>query len=232
MKKYDLVIFDADHTLFDFDKAEENALSLMMEEMGSRMCGERLALYRKLNMELWKLFEKKKIGQEEIKIERFRRFFKKIGLDADFNVASSVYLEYLSQQSWLLEYAEELIENLYGKIEIGLITNGLAQVQHPRYEKSGLKGYFKAFMVSEDVGVAKPDPTIFEKMMENFPGIDKKGMLMVGDSLSSDIAGGINFGIDTCWFNPKGLKADGGIRPTYEIRDLRHIYEILGIDNI
>lgn len=232
MKNYDLVIFDADHTLFDFDKAEENALSEMMEKMGSHIDSGRLSLYKKLNMELWKLFEKKKIKQEEIKLERFRRFFKKIGFTADVNEASRLYLQHLSQQSGLLEHAGELIENLYGKIEMGLITNGLAQVQHPRYDNSGLKRYIKAFVVSEDVGYAKPDPAIFEKMMEKFPDIDKNRILMVGDSLSSDIAGGMNFKIDTCWFNPKGLKADKGIRPTYEIRDLRRIYEILGIDCI
>ncbi len=229
MKQYELIAFDADHTLFDFDKAEEDALRRMLMELGGYLDKERLILYKKLNMELWRQFENKEIEQEAIKLERFDRFFKKLGFEADLQRASDSYLKYLSEGSHLLENAKEVVSGLFERFELALITNGLAQVQYPRYENSGLSSYFKAFIVSEEVGAAKPDPLIFERLKEKFPNVKKEKILMVGDSVSSDIKGGMNFGIDTCWYNPGNKTADSGIRPTYSIKDLRQLYDILGM---
>ena len=134
-------------------------------------------------------------------------------------------LDQLAQQAHLIEGAAELIQTLNGRYHLALITNGLADVQYPRLARSGLESYFSAVVVSDEVGVAKPNPGIFDVAFERMNQPAKNEVLIIGDSLSSDITGGITYGIDTCWYNPNGQSSDLPI--THKIKTLHQLNEIL-----
>lgn len=224
---YKLLIFDADHTLWDFDKAEKNAICKIFVDSNIPFENSYLEVYREINFSLWKLFEQNEISQKKIKTERFRLFFEKIGFSADYSKISHDYLIYLSQGNELLDGAFELITDLKSRYMLALLTNGISIVQHPRYENSRLFGSFSAFVVSGDLGINKPDKAIFEYTLDKCNISDKSEVLMIGDSLSSDIQGGLNSGIDTCWYNPKGSVNNTPFKPKYEIMNLNEIYHVL-----
>ncbi len=224
---YKLLIFDADYTLFDFDKAEKNALTRVSGDFGKMFDDNHIDLYKQINMSLWKKFEKNEISQNKIKTERFRIFFERAGIEADFHEGADKYLFYLSQGCCLLPGAGDLILNLKNKYKLGLLTNGISNVQHPRLENSALSDVFDAVVVSGDVGISKPNPKIFKIVAEKAGFKDKSEMLMIGDSLTSDIKGGINYGIDTCWYNPKNKSNLTDVKPKYEIDELTELYNIL-----
>lgn len=224
---YEFLIFDADHTLFDFDKAEKIALKRVLHDDNCIFNDTKLRLYKEINKVLWAKYEQKEITQSEIKTERFKLFYKQIGFYGNSDKASENYLQYLSLGAYLLPGAEDLIFNLKKDYILGLLTNGISKVQHPRLERSVINNVFDAVMVSGDVGISKPDPGLFELLCQKAGYHNKAKMLMIGDSLTSDMQGGVNFGIDTCWFNPSGKLNFTEVRPTYEIKNLEEIYEIL-----
>jgi len=224
---YEFLIFDADHTLFDFDKAENNAIIKVLNDADFSFNKNTLEIYINLNKLLWEKYEKKEITQNKIKTERFKKFFEQINCKADYKKASEDYLNYLSQGCDLLPNAEELILDLKKTYKLGMLTNGISSVQYPRLENSKLKGIFDTVVVSGDYGISKPDPEIFNILSKKANFFDKTKMLMIGDSLTSDMRGGINYGIDTCWFNPGKKFNSTSIKPIYEISDLRSIYDVL-----
>jgi putative hydrolase of the HAD superfamily len=225
---YKFLIFDADHTLFDFDRAEENAIKMVLGDLGRSFNYTELLEYKRINSSLWRKFELNEISQGDIKYERFRLFFESIGVEADFKNYASKYLEYLSQGVYLIPGAVDLIKSLQPKFKLGLLTNGIPAVQHPRLENSELSGKFDAVVVSGDVGISKPNPGIFEILAEKACFYEKNTMLMIGDSLTSDIKGGLNFGIDTCWYNPAKKPNDTTIIPKFVISNLNELYSIIG----
>ena len=224
---YKFLIFDADHTLFDFDKAEKEAIDKVMMDFGIAKNPSLLLEYKKINHHLWERYEKNEITQDKIKFERFRLFFNKIGCHADYKKGAESYLIYLSEGCYLFDGALDLIINLKKEFKLGLLTNGISNVQHPRIEKSALNGMFDATVISGDVGISKPNAGIFRILSKKAGFHEKKEMIMIGDSLSSDIKGGINYGIDTCWFNPKKNINLTNIKPKYEIFNLEEIYKII-----
>lgn len=227
--KYEIVIFDADETLFDFKKSERDALEKTMLEFNIDYDESRhLTIYQGINSVIWRELENGLITQEELKIERFKRLA--LSLGANFNVAqfAAAYLRHLSRASFLYEDAVRLIEELHGKFRLGIITNGLKDVQHHRIRQSIIGKYFEDIVISEEVQLSKPDPGIFQLFCNRIRYTDKERVLMVGDSLTSDIQGGINFGIDTCWFNQDRKINQTKIRPTYEISSLMQLRDILG----
>ena len=227
---YKFLIFDADHTLFDFDRAEENAIRMVLGDLGRSFNYTELLEYKRINNSLWKKFELNEISQGDIKYERFRLFFEFIEVDADHRIFASKYLNYLSQGVYLIPGAVDLINSLRSKFKLGLLTNGIPAVQHPRFENSELFGKFDAVVVSGDVGISKPNPGIFEILTRKVCVHDKSAMLMIGDSLTSDIKGGLNFGIDTCWYNPMNKPNDTTIKPKFVISSLNELYSIIGED--
>lgn len=222
---YNTLFLDADGTLFDYDKAEEYALQKALQETGWRGNAP-LYLYRRINTKIWEDFEQGKISPKELKVERFRRFFSELGFEFAPDKFSDLYLDHLSQASFLLPGAREVIEEIHGKYSLILLTNGLSNVQRKRLALSGLERFFSSVIISEEVGVAKPHPRIFSLAVEAANNQPKEKILMVGDSLSSDIRGGVNFGIDTCWIKTDGqLPEDFG--PTYVIDGIGQILDIL-----
>lgn len=223
--KYDLILFDADGTLFDFLKAEKNAFENTLREFGVSSDLERLHLaYEKINKGVWLDFQKKKITSEKLRTERFRLFFKQEDLDLSAAEISPVYLYNLSQGTDLLPGALEVVEYFTGKCQLALATNGLSDVQRPRFAASQLADYFQHIFISEEIGHPKPEKAYFDHIFSILPF--RTSTLMVGDNFSSDIVGGINAGINTCWFNPENKENTTELQPHYEISDLLELKDL------
>lgn len=225
--KYTIILFDLDGTLFDYDRAEETALVNTFAHFSIEFLPEYLDLYREINTALWKAYEQGRVSQSHIKVERFVQLAARIGTSVPGQELSRLYLRYLAGGTFLMDGAEDLIRRLKGRLRLALITNGLTAVQKPRLRKSALNGLFEAFFISEEIGFAKPDARIFSYSLEKLGHPERAEVLMVGDSLTSDIAGAAGFGIDTCWFNPTGIESAGGARPTYTISRLAELIPIV-----
>ena len=224
---YHVVLFDADDTLFDLQKAERHALARAMQALALDYQEHHAAVYAGINRGLWAEREAHRITAEELKVERFRRFLGVLGADTSPERFSDTYLDHLAEASFLVAEAKELIEGLSARYRLALVTNGLARVQRPRLAASGLGTFFEAVVISEEVNAAKPDPRIFGHALQCLAHADVSSVLMVGDSLSSDVRGGFDSGIDTCWFNPSGRPNDGPVRPTFEVARLSALMGIL-----
>ena len=227
-KKYEVILFDADGTLFDFERAEEYALEKTMLAFGMEYQHDlHLRMYREINKAIWAEFERGLITAEALKPERFRRFFNLFQVEVELNALSMHYLDCLAEGAYLFNGAEELLANLQRTYKLGLITNGLARVQHSRFARAGIVEYFDAIIISEEVGATKPHPAIFVYAFSQLGHQDKKSALIVGDSLTADIQGGSNFGIDTCWYNPLKDANTTNTVPTYEVSALGELLQIL-----
>ena len=226
--KYEVIIFDADETLFDFKKTERDALKNTMVEFDIEYDeNHHLKIYKELNTAIWKELEEGLITQENLKVERFKRLSDKLNVKFDEVNFAKAYMKHLSLASFLYDDSMALVESLHKDYRLTIITNGLTDVQDNRVRKSIIGKYFEDVVISEEVLVSKPDPKIFELALNNIKHTDKSKVLMVGDSLTSDIQGGINFGIDTCWFNPNKIINNTKIKPTYEIYNLMELKDIL-----
>ena len=227
-KTYQWLLFDADGTLFDYDRAEEKALEGTFQDFQLFFTGDHAGSYQKINHQIWLDFENGLITAAELRVARFERLFAAISIQADALHFSQRYLQNLAMASDLIDGAEETIRRLKGHYHLGLITNGLKDVQRPRLACSAIAGYFDAVAISEELGAAKPDPLYFDLVFEMIGQPARKSVLVIGDSLSSDIQGGTNYGLDTCWFNPQGKPGRPELRVTYEIRRLEEIFQVLG----
>lgn len=145
----------------------------------------------------------------------------------DENDFATTYMKYLGDGSFLFEGARKLIKDLSDKYILSIVTNGLTVVQERRIKKSSIAKYFKDIVISEEIGIAKPHPDIFEHAIGNLGEFNKDEILMIGDNLSSDIKGGINYNIDTCWYNPNKKENKSDLSPTYEISDYKELRNIL-----
>ncbi|MDO4721042.1 MAG: tRNA (guanosine(37)-N1)-methyltransferase TrmD [Peptostreptococcaceae bacterium] len=226
-KQYSAIFFDLDDTLFDFQKSEREALRRVMEDYGLCCDAQALQLYIEINAVLWKLLEEGGVTQEELKVERFRRFLHQIGEDIPPEEMSERYLAHLSSTTYLMKGAEEILRYAGRKYRLALITNGIASVQRSRIDSSSLGAYFDALIISEEVGAAKPAREIFEAAMEVMQIRDRESVLMVGDSLQSDIAGGVAYGIDTCWFRGDKKKSLDVFGADYQISSLLELKKII-----
>ncbi|MCC3359382.1 YjjG family noncanonical pyrimidine nucleotidase [Bacillus sp. REN16] len=227
MKNYDLIFFDIDDTLFDFTKSEQAAFKNVFEKYNLL---DNINLYEKSYQEiskvLWRDLENGKMSLVELGSERFRRLFLEHDLEIDAVVFNQDYLKFLGEQTHLVQGAERVIGALSHK-RLAIITNGYSDVQTLRINNSPLRGAFEHIIISESTGFQKPQTGIFDYAFSSLQLIKKSNVLMVGDSLTSDIQGGINFGIDTCWFNPKYKENSTSLKPTYEINKLESLLEII-----
>ncbi len=226
--KYEILIFDADETLFDFKKSEKEAFKNTMHQFNiDYEENYHFTIYHEINVAIWKEFEQGLITQEKLKTERFRRFINRLNMCLDEVELAHAYMEHLSNASFLYEGCEELIKSLSLTYRLCIVTNGLSLVQNKRIRKSGIAKYFDTIVISEEISIAKPNPAIFEYALEQMQYSDKNKVLVIGDSLSSDIRGGANYGADTCWYNPKQLKNDTLLNPTYEVADYTALKALL-----
>lgn len=225
--RYDWIFFDADGTLFDYLAAEAAALRGAFKSSGLPFDPAVGPVYSEINAAIWREYERGEITQRRLRTERFDRLFERLGLTADSEEFSRRYLAILGGQTALLDGAEPVVRELRGKIGLLLLTNGLADVQRPRFAASSIGGFFSEIVISEEVGLAKPDPAIFDLAFDRIGEPPRSSVLVVGDSLTSDIVGGVAAGVDTCWYNPTGAANGHGVEPTYEIRTLSELLEIV-----
>lgn len=226
--KYDIILFDADDTLFDYGMAESHALYNAFTHFGLPTGAEDYAVsYKKINDALWRDLEQGKITTAALRVERFNQLFAANALDLNPEAFCETYLRYLGEGTFLIQGAIELCGEL-SDCRLAIITNGIKEVQTSRIQGSPLCDTFEQIIISEEAGCQKPETGIFDYAFAKLGITDKDKVLIVGDSLTSDIQGGNNYGIDTCWFNPRGKVNESGIQPKYEIRSLSELLDIIG----
>lgn len=224
---YQWILFDLDNTLMDFDQSEKKALQLAIEELDVPYLERYLHIYHKINKKTWRAYEDGDITKAELRSARFIHFFKAINLKEDPLAFGNRYLYYLSQTPFMMEGAMELLDAIQARYKMAIITNGFKEVQRPRLKKMALEDYFETIVVSDEIGVSKPDAAFFEYTFEQIEHPPKKEVLVVGDNINSDIKGGHRFGLDTCWMNPARNRNNAGIKPTYTIQHLEELKKML-----
>lgn len=221
------VLFDLDDTLFDFHKAEKIALTKTLVHFGIDPTEETLALYSTINAAHWKRLELGEISREEVKVGRYRELFKTIGVECDPVKVTAYYESMLAIGHYFMPGAPELLEELYRKYRLYIVSNGTAKVQEGRIGSSGIAKYMDGIFISQILGANKPDKQFFDICFAEIPDFSLSETVIIGDSLSSDIKGGINAGITTVWFNPKGIENDSDIKPDYIIKELSEVPGLL-----
>lgn len=226
MKKYTTLYFDLDNTILDFSAAEHTAIRQLLSLHQLPVTDVIITVYSRINAGWWERFEKGEIEKKEIYPGRFRDLLAHFNFTGDPTKMAVDYFEFLSQGHVMLDGADKVLKYLKEQgYTICITTNGMSSTQYRRIDGSGLKQYFDYIFVSEDAGHQKPEVEYFDYVMSNTSEKDKSKILVIGDSMSSDILGGINFGVDTCWLNPTGKP--GAYNATYEISTIMHICDIL-----
>jgi 2-haloacid dehalogenase len=227
LKKYKTLFFDADDTLLDFGAAESLALRLLFKDQKITLTAELEAHYKELNQGLWRAHEEGKIERDELLNTRFSLLFKEYGKAVDGVLLEENYRMYLEEGHQLVNGALKLMNELQKKYDLYIVTNGVSKTQDRRLRDSGLHPFFKDVFVSEDTGYQKPMKEYFDYVFARIPNFSLEHGLIIGDSLSSDIKGGMLAGLDTCWFNPKVKPNNTEIQPTYQIQTLEELFQIL-----
>ena len=227
--KYKFLLFDLDHTLLDFDTAEDIALTQLLEEEGVEDIQAYKDYYVPMNKSLWKDLEQKKITKKELVNTRFAKLFAHFGIEKDGAYLAERYQFFLSKQGQTYLGVEDLLKNLIKQgYELYAATNGITYIQTGRLEQSGIKPYFKEIFISEQLHTQKPDALFYEKIGQQIAGFSKEKTLMIGDSLTADIQGGNNAGIDTIWYNPHHLENKTQAQPTYEVHSYKDLLDFFG----
>ncbi|MDO4297327.1 MAG: YjjG family noncanonical pyrimidine nucleotidase [Lachnospiraceae bacterium] len=226
--RYDTILMDADETILDFSQAERSAFARTLEKYEITCTEEVFALYSDINHGLWKSFERGEISKQEILDRRFRETFQRLGIRGEFPGLEEAYQTALSEGSFIIEGADEVCRRLSEHCRLYVVTNGVAATQHRRMKESGLRVWFRDVFVSEEVGYQKPKREYFDYVFARIPDMVPERTLLVGDSLTSDIAGGKGAGVDTCWMCRSGRIEEGLGKADYIITDLRELYGIVG----
>ena len=228
MAKYYCILFDADNTLLNFDAAENKALAETLVNYGIEPDAETVQTYRTINEELWRLLEKGQIRREKLFGERFSRFLKAIDAAGDGVEMNRYYLEQLSTHPDLMSpEVLDVLRELSEVATLAIVSNGAQKVQTRRLAESGVMNFMEDVFISEKMGCEKPSARIFDAALRALGVENREHVLMVGDSLSSDIQGGSNAGLDTCWYNPNHAENPGKVIPTYEIARLEELYPLV-----
>ncbi|MDV2858780.1 pyrimidine 5'-nucleotidase [Oceanimonas sp. CAM02] len=221
--RYDWILFDADDTLFHFDAF--GGLKRTFAEFGVNFDESAFAHYQAQNQPLWVAYQNGDIDAEELRHRRFALWAERLAVTTQH--LNETFMNTMVEVCTLLPGASELIAGLEGRARLGIITNGFASMQQARLQRAGWEHAFSPLVVSEEVGVAKPDPGIFEHALELMGNPDRSRVLMVGDNPHSDILGGLNAGLHTCWLNTQGKPAPEGITPHHEVTSLGQLQQWL-----
>ena len=224
---YNHVLFDADNTLLDFDRAQFNCLKILLEKYGFSFSNHFYQLYEEINHSLWFQFEQGKISKETVQEKRFEDFFSLLGVSVDGAKANNIYQEGLCTQSWLVKNAEGMCKKLFPYATLSIVTNGVGKTQKARIYNSKINDYITHIIISETIGYAKPSIQFFNETFKIIGRKPSDSIIIVGDSISSDIIGGINAGIDTCWYNPNFSNLPNGVSPNFIISDLDELVRIV-----
>lgn len=227
MKKK-FLLFDVDRTLLDFDRSEAEAIKNTLRHFGLPVTDEICARYPAINESLWEEFEKGTIEKATILYRRFDILFSEFSLTCDSKEFDGYYRADLSKHAFLIDGAKELLLSLKAKgYQIHYVTNGTAGVQYPRLKKSGLDALADGIFLSEEIGFQKPEKAFFDAVFPKISNFKLEEAIIIGDSLSSDMKGGENVGLDTMWYNPKKVSNRLNLSVTYEVTDFRQIESIL-----
>ena len=224
---YDIVLLDADMTIWDFEASEQLALADVVESIGGVLTEDVFAYYHQVNSALWKAFDLKQVTKEELSFRRFDALLQYLGKEGEPLAMNAYYQQRLGEHSIMLPGAEEMCRKLAEGCTLYILTNGMHAAQVGRFEKSPVKQYIKEMFISEDMGCQKPDKEYFQKVFHAIDLQDKSRAVMVGDSLTSDIQGGINGGVDTIWYNAKRKPHDPNIMPTYTAYTMEEVVELV-----
>ena len=227
MAKYEFLLLDADETLFDFTRCEHDALCDALREVGIEPNEEMIHTYSAINDRFWKMLERGEIEKNELRVARFTEFCRHYGFEVDVPRLATGYTDALSTKGYLIPGALEVCRKLAKHCKLYIITNGIATVQRGRFEPSALRELIQELFISEEIGAEKPSSLYFDTVASRIPDFSCEKALVVGDSLSSDMRGGINAGIDTCWFNPKNKEAPKDLPITYVIRTLEALLPLV-----
>ena len=223
----EFLFLDLDDTILDFHKAERIALSKTIRQFGVEPTEEVLHRYHVINKWHWEQLEQGKLTREEVLQNRFGVLFEELGVAADKEACARAYEKNLSIGHFFLPGAEEAVDRLSKKYRLFLASNGTASVQHGRMTSANLYRFFEKVFVSQEIGHNKPSKAYFDGCFAQIPGFEPEKAIIVGDSLTSDILGGINAGIRTCWINPGHAPARADIQPDYEIEALPQLEALL-----
>lgn len=200
--RYPIVLFDLDHTLFDFEASKRATFTEIMASLGRDDASSLLPELSRVERPLWRGLEAGELTLDTLNRRRFADFVEATDIDADSEALAVAYLAGLGRNGGLLPGARSLLDQLGDSHQLALVSNGYSEVQRARLENFDLGDYFDAVVISSEIGVAKPDTRFFDETLRQLGDPDRSDILMVGDSLTSDIDGGIAAGLDTCWFNP------------------------------
>lgn len=232
MKRYRYLLFDADNTLFDFTKAEYLSFTGVCSACNIAYSDALYKQYSDINDRLWKLHEQGRITLDSLKLERFRKLLLANGFHDDNRTEERAaemrdsYMSYLSRQTCLIDGAEDVCRRLSEKYEMYIVTNGISMIQRSRFEGSVLTPFFKGMFVSEEIGASKPSSEYYDHVLRTIGCDDKRSYLAIGDSLTSDCAGAVNYGLDICFFD-RHDRPTGDLDITYTIRYLSELEAIL-----
>ncbi len=225
---YTHVLFDADDTLFDFQASCRVALGQTVSRMTGREIPGAFEIYERNNRLWWIAFEKGEVTMEQLSTGRFEDFIREMELTGCGTPEEwkAEYQKDLGACAIMTEGAEELCGRLYGKCRMYIVTNGIAAVQRDRMSRAPIRHCFEEMFISQEMGCRKPQPEYFEKVLERLGDVEKSDILVVGDSLSSDIKGGLEAGLAVCWYNPQGKDA-GDMKPHYTVSALSEVADIV-----
>lgn len=222
------IFLDLDDTILDFQRGERIALCKAFEIKRIEYDENLIKRYVEINLDCWRALERGEMSRDEVLVGRFERLFSELSINESADEIQKIYEGYLAGEHDFLPGGQELLDALRdcGKYRLYMATNGIPEVQKPRIKDSGVGKYFDGIFISEEIGFSKPDKRFFEKCFDLIPNFNKEETIIVGDSLSSDIQGGINAGILTCHFNPK-KRPYLGIKPHYTINNLSELIGLL-----
>ena len=223
----EFLLLDLDDTILDFQKGEEYGLRKTLLDVGIAPTETICARYSQINKEYWKRLELGEVTREQVMLGRFETLYQELGVNADAAASSASYMDNMSSVHFFLPGAEAAVKALHKKYRLFLVSNGTASAQHRRLTSAGLYPYFEKVFISQEIGYNKPAREFFDLCFAQIPDFDSKKAIIVGDSLSSDIQGGINAGIATCWVNPKHKTAPEGRQPDFEIESITQLEVLL-----
>lgn len=222
----EFLLIDLDDTILDFKKAEHIAVKKTLADFGVEPTDAVCARYSVINQQHWEAMERREMTRQQVLEGRFAVLFAELGVAVDAAVCSHHYTENLAIGHYFLPGAREAVEQLSRKYKLYLTSNGTAWVQRSRLSSTDLEQFFRDIFISQEIGYNKPAIEYFAGCFARIPDFDPAKAMIVGDSLSSDIRGGKNAGIATCWVNPKHKTADI-VKPDYEIEDLTQLEALL-----
>jgi YjjG family noncanonical pyrimidine nucleotidase len=224
---YTWLLFDADNTLWDFNAAEASALKRTLVERDLPWSAEVLSTYRLINRAAWDDYEKGRLPRSQLRDIRFHRLLEHYRHDHPAEELSLSYRDYLAASNHLLPGALDVLDKVSTHYRLGLITNGLHEVQRPRLANTGIEHYFEFITISDEIGVAKPQAAFFDHANQSMERPDPKSVLVIGDNPNADIKGALDYGFDACWLRHPGTADRKHLGETYRIRSIVELLQYL-----